>query len=119
MFDSNLLFSNAVAVTADGNSSAISVNKAPVRGVEVALIVTAVDGTSPTLDATIHESDDNFSSDNQRIGTFPQITGIGRWFQRVRTKKAKMRLTYDVGGTSPSFTITAGIVPAGQRDTTA
>lgn len=108
MFDANLLFTNGTAVTTSGNSTAVNIKKTPAEGVPVEIAVTAATGTSPTLDAVVWESDDN--SSYNALTTFAQITGTGRWVRQVQSKKQYLRITYTVGGTSPSFTVKAGIV---------
>ncbi len=114
MFDANLLFHNTAALTATGNSSALDVKKTPANGVNVSIVVTAVSGTSPTADFVVQESDDN-STWNDLV-TFAQITTTGRWSRLVQSKKRYLRLKRTIGGTTPSFTVTAGIKSGVQRD---
>jgi len=114
MFDANLLFHNAAALTASGNSSSLDVKKTPVAGVPVEVVVTAVSGTTPTLDLVVQESDDD--SNWNDVVTFKQITGTGRWGGLVQSKKRYLRLARTVGGTTPSFTVTAGINTGFERD---
>ena len=113
-FDASLLFHDAAALTATGNSAALDVKKTPVDGVTVEIAVTAASGTTPTLDVTIQESNDNSTWRN--VTTFPQITGTGRFFRRVSSGFRYLRLARTVGGTTPSFTVTAGVVSGAQRD---
>lgn len=117
MFDSNLLFHNAAALTATGNSSGLDIKKTPADGVWVEIAVTAVAGTTPTADFKVQESD-NDSTYNDVV-TFPQITATGRHFRLVQSKKRYLRLARTIGGTTPSFTVTAGIVSGIQRDAAA
>lgn len=117
MFDSNLLFHNAVALNANGNSSGLNIGKTPADGVWVEIVVTAASGTTPTIDFKVQESDDDSTYND--VVVFPQITGTGRWFRKVQSKKAYLRLNRTVGGTSPNFTVTAGIVSGPQRDSAA
>ena len=117
MFDSNLLFSNAAVTTATGNSTALDIKKTPADGVTVEIAVTAASGTTPTLNAVVKESDDNSTYND--VVTFAQITTTGRFTRVVQSKKRYLRITYTVGGTTPSFTITAGIVSGGLPDQTA
>ncbi len=113
-FDAALLFHDAAALTATGNSSALDVKKTAIDGITVELAVTAASGTTPTLDVTIQESDDNSTWRN--VSTFPQITGTGRWFRRVASGSRYLRAARTVGGTTPSFTVTCGVVSGVQRD---
>lgn len=108
MFDANLLFTNGTAITTNGDSTVIDLKKTPAGGVPVEIAVTAVTGTSPTLDAVCAESDNN--SDYNTVVTFPQITAAGVTTRVVQSKKRYLKLTYTVGGTDPSFTTKAGIV---------
>ncbi len=109
MFDANLLFTNGTAVTTNGDSTVIDLKKTPASGVPVEIAVTAVTGTgTPTLDAVCAESDDN--SNYNTVVTFPQITAVGVTTRVVQSKKRYLKLTYTVGGTTPSFTTKAGIV---------
>jgi hypothetical protein len=117
MFDSNLLFHNAAALTATGNSSGLDVSKTGHDGVWIDIAVTAVSGTSPTMDVKVQESDDN-STYNDLV-TFAQITATGRYFRKVQSKKKYLRLARTVGGTTPSFTVTAGVVTGPERDAAA
>ena len=119
MLDSNLLFTNAAAITTTGNSAALNVKKTPSEGVPVELAVTAVAGstTGLTLDAVVAESADGTTYNN--LVTFAQITGTGRWTRVVQTKKAYLRITYTAGAaTGLSFTVTAGIASGNLPDQT-
>lgn len=117
MLDSNLLFHDAAALTATGNSSGLDIKKTPAGGVWVGIFVTAVSGTAPTADFKVQESDDDSTYND--VVTFGQITAAGRWFRLVQSKKRYLRLARTIGGTIPSFTVTAGIVSGPQRDATA
>jgi hypothetical protein len=110
MFDALNLFADAATVTASGNSPAVDVNSTPVDGVTIKALVTAVSGTTPTLDIKVQESNDGTTWNDTGVA-FPQITAVGKYQAQVYTSKKKLRLVYTVGGTTPSFTLTAGIVP--------
>lgn len=127
MFDSNLLFYSAVAVTTTGTGGttgsagpkALQVDKTPAAGLEIEVVVTAAAGstTGGTLDILIMGSADD--STYTQVGSFERITNAstGRYIARVQTKKKYLRLDRTVGtGTGFSATITAGIVSGGQRD---
>ncbi len=79
-----------------------------------ALHVISASGTSPTLDVKV-QSDDNsgFTSATDRI-TFTQATDVTSEWGSVggAITDDYWRITYTVGGTSPSFAfaVTAGIV---------
>lgn len=108
MFDANLLFSDGVTVTTTANSSAVHEYKTPAAGIPVEIAVTAATGTSPTMDVVCQESDDD--STYNTVVTFPQITTTGVFTRVVQSKKAYLRMTYTIGGTSPSFTVKSGVV---------
>ena len=117
MFDKNLLFSDAVVVNANGDSAVLDIYKTPAKGVRVGLIVTAVSGALPTLDAIVKESDDGATWYN--VVSFKQISGIGAQYRLVQSKMKKLKISYTVGGTGPSFTVTAGPASEASRDATA
>lgn len=115
MFDSNLLFHNAAALTATGNSSVLDIKKTDSEGVWVEIVVTAASGTTPTADFKVQESDDNVTFND--VVTFPQFTtATGRVARKVQSKRRYLRLARTIGGTTPSYTVTAGIVSGVQRD---
>lgn len=114
MFDTNLLFHNAAALTASGNSSGLDVQKTPGGGVWVEIVVSAVSGTSPTADFKVQESNDDSTYND--VATFAQIVATGRHARLVQSKKRYLRLARTIGGTTPSFTVTAGIVSGAPQD---
>lgn len=123
MFDSNLLFSNAVTLTATGNSTILDISKWPSGGAWVELaVVGTVSGTTPTLDAKVQYSDSpTFASGISDGPDFNQITVTDRRQALLcQSKKRYARIAYTVGGTTPSFGgVTAGIVSGPNRDDTA
>ncbi len=70
--------------------------------VAVMLKVTAVSGTSPTLDVTVQDGD----SDPPTINRFawPNITAVGEYPAYLRTAKSHVRYVSKIAGTKPSFT---------------
>jgi len=120
MFDKDQLFSDAVAVTADAFSTiALAINKTPADGLLVEVAITAVDNTTGTLlvKAYSQAADSGWATTSNLIGEYKAlITATGRYYFRIFGKLKYAKLYYDVGGTSPGFTITAGIVSGGQRD---
>lgn len=93
----------SAAETATGADTAVELGDCAT--VRLVLNVSAVSGTTPTLDVTVETSADNGVADAWRtLGTFAQKTvvaaerksfgGCDRW---VRTRRV-------VGGTTPSFT---------------
>lgn len=77
---------------------------------EIAVLVdvSAVSGTTPTLDITVQWSPD----DTEWFDTgdaFTQFTAAGKQVLRVPNKAQSARLNYTVGGTTPSFTVNAWV----------
>jgi hypothetical protein len=70
--------------------------------VAVMLKVTAVSGTSPTLNVAIQDGD----SDPPTINRFawPQITAVGDYPAYLRTAKSHVRYVSQISGSKPSFT---------------
>jgi len=74
--------------------------------------VTAVSGTTPTLDLRIDLADDedppaNFVDSGE---AFPTITTTGHYFKKYTTWfGGHIRLYATVGGTNPSFTVTIAV----------
>lgn len=120
MFDANGMFESAVAVTADAFcTTAVAINKTPAEGLLVEVVVTAVDNTTGTLAVKAYSqaADSAWATTADVVGEHKSsITAVGRYFFRIFSKKKYVKLYWDVGGTSPGFTITAGIATGGQRD---
>jgi hypothetical protein len=73
-------------------------------GYSVSIPVTAVTGTTPTLDVAIEESDDS-GTNWFKVYDFPRITGSGMYRSPlIRMVGNRVRYVQTVGGTSPSFT---------------
>jgi hypothetical protein len=74
-------------------------------GAVAILHVTAVSGTSPTLDMTVQTDDNSSFTSPLSLITFVQSTAITS--QRIETALSTqqyVRLNYTIGGTDPSFT---------------
>lgn len=70
----------------------------------VSIPVTAVTGTSPTLDVSIEESDDS-GTNWFKVYDFPRITAAGVYRSPlIRMVGNRIRYVQTVGGTTPSFT---------------
>lgn len=116
MFDSNLLFDSAATYTSTCSTpTPLDVGKTPTEGVPVEVCVTAGSGT---LDLKVQECSTSGGT-YQDVVTFAQITASGRWTRQVQSKLRYLRLLKTVGGSSPTFTLTAGIVSGVPRDQTA
>lgn len=77
-------------------------------------------GTSPTLDVALQVDSDPAFGSPKTVATAPQIAG-GSAGDRVAihyipegTNERYLRLNYTLGGTTPTYTVTAGIVLAAQ-----
>ncbi len=70
--------------------------------VGIMLKVTAVSGTSPTLDVKIEDGDADPPTTNR--WAWPQITAVGEYQAYVRTTKMRVRYASTIGGINPSFT---------------
>lgn len=89
--------------TANGQGAAVGAGLA--RTLELALAVTAASGTSPTLDARIEWSHDGGQTWFTVAGdAFAQATGAATLHKQVRVRGPLYRVTWTVGGTTPSFT---------------
>ena len=102
----------SAARTATGNSGALP-GYGPASSIRAQLNVTAASGTSPTLNVIIEDSVDGGSNWNT-IGTFAQRTGTGREVINVTTPFGdQLRVTWTIGGTTPSFTFAVDWVVQG------
>ena len=74
----------------------------------VVVDVTAVSGTSPTLDITVQTSADN--SIWATLTTFTQITSVSTNIKFISNIGKYVRVKYTIGGSStPTFTMTSKI----------
>ncbi|MGD9581588.1 MAG: hypothetical protein AB7V50_09465 [Vampirovibrionia bacterium] len=68
----------------------------------VYLDVTAVSGTTPTLDVTVQDTIDGTNWDT--VGSFTQASSAGREAIRINNFSRFMRVSYTMAGTDPDFT---------------
>ena len=102
-FDGNSLVAPA-AFTSTTNQTSVDYGAAGTNGGGAVLHVTAVSGTSPTLDAKIQTSSDNASFSDYI--TFAQKTAVGSEFKTSSSNPARYaRAVLTIGGTNPSFTV--------------
>jgi hypothetical protein len=95
------------ARTAGGNTSDIDIGRF-LYG-EFCLDVTAVSGTTPTLDVYI-EAKDQLSGKYKVIWSQTGINAVGTFWSGVLTLPYKyVRARWVIGGTSPSFTFSIGL----------
>jgi len=72
-------------------------------------------GTNPTLDISVHESDNG--STVKEFHTMPQITVAGEYYFPIKFKRLTSKVITIVGGTAtPNFgAVTIGLVPSGRH----
>jgi hypothetical protein len=96
--------SAALTSTATGASITAMTGSGVLPYCSLSLIVTAVSGTSPTLDVSI-EYQENSGAAWTKIYDFPRITAAGTYRTPVLPLQGRfIRYVYTVAGTSPSFT---------------
>ena len=101
----NLLVNDVASAALTATTTTVAITPTPVGGAaEFNVIVSAVSGTTPTLDLGIEESDDS-GTNWYRIYDFPRITAAGAYRTPVLSLSGnRLRYVQTVGGTSPSFT---------------
>jgi hypothetical protein len=113
MRDANAVLQASVTKTASFNSAGFDLKtRTPRRGLVAKLLVTAVSGTSPTLDAKIQHSTDNSTWTDLSVTLQGQITAVGEYHIPFNTDDEYVRLVATIGGTTPSFTYEAYIETA-------
>jgi len=76
------------------------------------VVVTAVSGTSPTLDVSVEESMDD-GTNWTKVWDFPRITAAGIYHSPyLPNRGSRVRYVQTVGGTTPSFTRAIGRMQA-------
>lgn len=94
------------AYSSSTTTSFIPINATMAPAASFAIDVTAVSGTSPTLDVNIQESGPN-NLNHIPIYQFERVTATGSYYSpTLRLNGTSLRYGITVGGTSPSFTIT-------------
>lgn len=95
---------SSAARTTSGNSGAVGVFD-PGSTVSLLVDVTAVSGTSPTLDLSVEWSHDGTTwAAGETADTFGQITAAKTTVKAFTAKGPKYRIVWTIGGTTPSFT---------------
>jgi len=123
--DTVLTFYSASVKTASENSASQATDK--FRDAILEVDVTAVSGTLPTLIVAVETSEDDSTwfhntvlADKERQGvltrlTVPtdeaKITTVTKHIAWLKNLSRYMRLVLTIGGTTPSFTITAKVTP--------
>ena len=98
----------SAARTTSGNSAAIStlVPSTSVGVINLAVHVTAVSGTTPSMTLTVQWSDDGttFGNADTTADTFAAITATTDVFKQFPARAPFFRLSWAITGTTPSFT---------------
>ena len=96
----------------DGDQSSIDIQD--YEGVALCILnASAGTGTDPTLDVTIEESADDSTFTEVTDGAFAQVTdaaGVEAIALNVSNLKRYLRVTVDIGGTTPDFFLAAEFV---------
>lgn len=102
----NLLVADIASAAITSTTTSSAVTPTPVGGAaEFNFQVTAVSGTSPTLDVAVEESDDS-GTNWERIYEFPRVTTNGTYRSpRIPLRGNRIRYVRTLTGTTPSFTM--------------
>lgn len=95
----HIVTGQSAAIPCGGNYAAPAV-------MSLAVNVTAVSGTTPTLDLTVEWSTDAGATwyKAQPVDSLTQITAVGTVVKAFTPKAPHFRLVWTIGGTTPSFT---------------
>jgi hypothetical protein len=106
----DLILHASVAETASGNSASIDVSS--YAEALLFIDITAASGTTPTANFTLQTYDFESQAWYPVPGvTIAQQTGVALVDAAVANFGEQVRLAWTLGGTTPSFTFTASIVP--------
>jgi hypothetical protein len=101
---STTLLSNQT-ITSNGSTSAINVPD--YLHFLVLIYVTAVSGTSPSLNVYLNVVDEQNNNQTVPIASVTNITSTGTYYiSATNLPAANINVSWTVGGTSPSFTVT-------------
>lgn len=91
--------------TATGVSSAIEAGGMR-GGIDLAVLITAAAGTSPTLQCSVEWSNDDGTTWclADPVDQFTSRSTPGNWVKSFTTKGLLYRVRWTIGGTTPSFT---------------
>lgn len=103
-FNTGKISTSSAKVTT-GTTAGVALSSATTT---VGIDVTAFAGTSPTLDVAVQWSFDNVNwGAGESPLVFAQIVGVKSSHITTQTRAPYVRLSYVIGGTSPSFTFAA------------
>lgn len=129
ILDEQTLFSDAQVVNANAASTNVidlGVNKDLGKGIPIPVLIQLVadsTGTSPTLQVDL-EVDDNEAMASAKVVQSASIAGgvagdrIPPMYLPEGVDERYCRLNFTVGGTTPVFTVTAGLTMANQTNMT-
>jgi len=104
----------SAARTTSGSSTPLT-GYGPVSSIRAQLNVTAAAGTTPTLNVIIEDSVDGGANWNT-VGTFAQKTGAAREVINITSLFGdQLRISWTIGGTTPSFTFAVDWVAQGPQ----
>ena len=90
----------------------------------VVRLTAAPSGTSPTLDVAVQVDDNDSFSSPTTVSTAPQVAGGAAGdevyldvYLPEGVNQRYLRLNYTLGGTSPNYTVFAGVVAGKQSNT--
>lgn len=101
---SNTLVNDVASAAITSTATVAAITPGWGNAYQVNVVVTAVTGTSPTMDLRIEESDDN-GTNWYTVYDFPRITANGIYRSPMLPMAGtRVRYVQTIGGTSPSFT---------------
>lgn len=95
----------SAARTASGTGTAFRTGE--LSELEAELVVTAVAGTSPTLNVSLETKTD--TGDWYAVASFPQVTAAGTTGRVFTGLGDQCRWAWTLGGTAPSFTFSIDV----------
>lgn len=126
MFDSSLLFNTTAGgqvISADAYSEqALNIAKTPADGVWIEFSITAVTATVTAMTVYVLQKSANSGWDytaaaqNLAVIAAPAVTAGTKFYVKVQSKLAYLKLYYDVTVSGGTFTVTAGIVSGPPQD---
>lgn len=129
MRDNNQILTDANVAADAFAANAIAVNKTPAQGIWLQFVITRNDADADeVLDITIYgkDTDAAWAVTDTPVGITSHVVdatvadgGTVVLYALVQAAFAYIKPHYNVGGTTPDFTIVCSVVSGPQRDTTA